>query len=162
MEGSLSNSCIDSTDPCLGFRMRFFFLVQGHQIQVLFLFLALGFMALCNQLAHSTDWFSCSGDGTSGLWIFFLKYLVKEIHAGSGLNTESFKCLLCRTSFGESFPQLPSLRNADCLRLYNDDSLRIYNGDSLRLSLLIKTWFFIIEKKLQTWFSESVCITDVA
>jgi len=60
--------------------------------------------ALCNQLAHC-----------AGVLLFIIS--VKEMHIGLGINNESFKCLLSRTTFGELFPQLPSLGNADSLRL---------------------------------------------
>ena len=52
--------------------------------------------ALCNQLAHCTG----AVEVVMGPQIRPLEssyILVKKMHAGLGLNTESFKCLLCRT-----------------------------------------------------------------
>ena len=70
--------------------------------------------ALCNQLAH------CAGAVTvemgPRLSLLFI-ISVKEMHIGLGINNESFKCLLSRTTFRELFPQLPPLGNADSLRL---------------------------------------------
>jgi hypothetical protein len=72
--------------------------------------------ALCNQLAHCAGAVTVEmGPQLSGVLLFIIS--VKEMHIGLGINSESFKCLLSRTTFGELFPQLPSLGNADSLRL---------------------------------------------
>ena len=125
---------IHRSDPCPRFRMSFFFFFLGRGIKFRYCSCSRPW-ALCNQLAHCTG----AVEVVMGPQIRPLEssyILVKKMHAGLGLNTESFKCLLCRTAFGELFPQLPSLPSAD--------SLILHNGDSLRLPLLIKTRFFII------------------
>lgn len=65
------------------------------------------------------------GPQLSGILLFIS---VKEMHVSLGLNVESFKCLLSRTAFGELFPQLPSLLNADSLRLPLPIGIDVHHG----------------------------------
>jgi len=86
---------IHRSDPCPGFRMSFFFFFLGRGIKFRYCSCSRPW-ALCNQLAHCTG----AVEVVMGPQIRPLEssyILVKKMHAGLGLNTESFKCLLCRT-----------------------------------------------------------------
>src|SRR5690348_10136527 len=87
---SLSNSGINSIDPCLGCRMINLILGRGVKFRYLFLCSWPWALWLCATNLPTVLIGSVvveMGPQVSG---FYLKYiLVKEIHAGFGLNTES-------------------------------------------------------------------------